>query len=65
VLAFYRWVEGEGVAGSLQQRRLENWVNPGVTGNGGGVVADGQGMHGFDNSASLTLPANSLLVFTR
>jgi 1,4-alpha-glucan branching enzyme len=43
----------------------ENWVNPNVTGNGGSVVADGEGMHGFDTSASLVLPANSLLVFTR
>jgi 1,4-alpha-glucan branching enzyme len=43
----------------------ENWVNPGVTGNGGGIFADGQAMHGFDNSASLTLPANSVLVFAR
>jgi 1,4-alpha-glucan branching enzyme len=43
----------------------ENWVNPNVTGNGGSVVADGEGIHGFDTSASLTLPANSLLVFTR
>ena len=43
----------------------ENWVNPGVTGNGGGVFADGEGMHGFDNSAAVTLPANSLLVFAR
>jgi 1,4-alpha-glucan branching enzyme len=43
----------------------ENWVNPGVTGNGGGVWADAVAMHGFDNSAALTLPANSVLVFAR
>jgi 1,4-alpha-glucan branching enzyme len=40
-------------------------VNPGVAGNGGGVWADPQPMHGFDNSAALTLPANSVLVFAR
>jgi len=43
----------------------ENWVNPGVTGNGGGGWADGDAMHGFDQSAALTLPANSVLVFAR
>ena len=43
----------------------ENWVNPGVTGNGGAVWADGESMHGFDQSAALTLPANSVLVFAR
>jgi 1,4-alpha-glucan branching enzyme len=43
----------------------ERWVNPGVQGNGGGVVADGPAMHGLGQSASLTLPANALLVFAR
>jgi 1,4-alpha-glucan branching enzyme len=91
VLAFHRWVEGEGQdvlviahlstfnrfdyrigfpgggvwRESFNSDVYENWVNPNVTGNGGSVVADGEGMHGFDTSASLTLPANSLLVFTR
>ena len=91
VLAFHRWVEGEGQdvlvvahlstfnrfdyrigfpGGGVWREAFnsdvyENWVNPNVTGNGGSVVADGEGMHGFDTSASLTLPANSLLVFTR
>ena len=91
VLAFHRWVEGEGhdvivVVHLAPINRLdyrigfpgggawrevfnsdvyENWVNPGVTGNGGGVWADGEAMHGFDHSAALTLPANSVLVFAR
>jgi 1,4-alpha-glucan branching enzyme len=91
VLAFHRWVEGQGQdvlvvahlstfnrfdyrigfpGGGVWREAFnsdvyENWVNPNVTGNGGSVVADGEGMHGFDTSASLTLPANSLLVFTR
>lgn len=43
----------------------ENWVNPDVVGNGGGVDADAAPMHGQDHSASLALPANSLLVFAR
>jgi 1,4-alpha-glucan branching enzyme len=43
----------------------DNWVNPQVTGNGGGVWADAWPLHGFEFSASLTLPANALVVFTR
>jgi 1,4-alpha-glucan branching enzyme len=43
----------------------ENWVNPNVAGNGFGVAADGPGIHGFDRSAALVLPANSILVFAR
>ena len=91
VLAFHRWVEGEGrdvmvVAHLSTFNRFdyrigfpggggwrevfnsdvyENWVNPGVTGNGGGVNADSDGRDGFNFSAALTLPANSLLVFAR
>jgi 1,4-alpha-glucan branching enzyme len=91
VLAFHRWVEGEGrdvlvivhlstfnrfgyrigVPGGGSWREVfnsdvyENWVNPGVTGNGGGVSADGQAMHDFEHSAEFVLPANSILVFAR
>ena len=91
VLAFHRWVEGEGrdvmvtvhlstfhrfdyrigFPGGGEWREAfnsdvyENWVNPGVAGNGGRVWADGVGMHGFEHSAALTLPANSVLVFAR
>ncbi|MEO8493837.1 MAG: alpha amylase C-terminal domain-containing protein [Planctomycetota bacterium] len=43
----------------------ENWVNPNTVGNGGEVFADAQPMHGFGASASLVLPANSVLVFAR
>ena len=43
----------------------ENWVNPAVAGNGGRVHADARPLHEFAYSASLTLPANSLLVFRR
>ena len=91
VLAFHRWVEGEGhdvmvIAHLSTFHRFgyrigfpgggpweegfnsdvyENWVNPGVTGNGGGVFAEDQPLHGFDHSAAVTLPANSILVFAR
>ncbi len=43
----------------------ENWVNVHVAGNGGQVTAHPQLLHGFAASASLVLPANSLLVFAR
>ena len=91
VLAFHRWVPGEGhdamvvvhlapfhrfgyrigFPGGGTWRELfnsdvyENWVNPGVAGNGGKVVTDPQPLHGFNDSAALTLPANSLLILTR
>jgi 1,4-alpha-glucan branching enzyme len=43
----------------------ENWVNPGVVGNGGGIFAEPQALHEFSHSAALALPANSVLVFSR
>jgi 1,4-alpha-glucan branching enzyme len=43
----------------------ENWVNPAVVGNGGRVFATADPLHGFGHSASLVLPANSLVVFAR
>lgn len=43
----------------------ERWVNPGVAGNSGGVLANGPSRHGLAHSAALTLPANAILVFTQ
>lgn len=43
----------------------EHWVNPGVAGNGGAVLAAPAPLHGCSASAALILPANSLLVFAR
>jgi 1,4-alpha-glucan branching enzyme len=43
----------------------ENWVNTNTYGNGGGVDASGGPMHGLSASASLTIPANGILVFAR
>jgi 1,4-alpha-glucan branching enzyme len=43
----------------------DNWVNPQVAGNGGAVVANDVPLHDFAFSASLTIPANALLVFAR
>lgn len=43
----------------------DNFVNPWVQGNPGGISADGPPMHGLSQSAGITIPANSVLVFTR
>jgi len=43
----------------------DQWVNPWVAGNCGGVLAMGPPMHGFAASAAIVIPANGVLVFTR
>jgi 1,4-alpha-glucan branching enzyme len=43
----------------------DHWVNPAVAGNKGGVRADGPPLHGFAASASIVIPANSVVVFIR
>jgi len=43
----------------------DNFFNPNVHGNAGGITASGPGMHGLPSSAGITLPANSILVFAR
>ena len=43
----------------------DNWVNPSGAGNGGRVFAHGGALNGRPASATITIPANSLLVFTR
>ena len=43
----------------------ENWVNPFVAGNGGGIVVSGPPMHGFGASANIVIPANGFVVFAR
>jgi len=43
----------------------DNWVNPIVAGNGGGINASGPPMHGFSASASIVIPANGFVVFAR
>ena len=43
----------------------DNWVNPIVAGNGGGIVASGPPLHGFQASASIVVPANGMVVFAR
>ena len=90
VIAFHRWVPGEGrdvvVIASLNEMAFfdyrvglptaggwselfnsDAFERPGhePTGNGGWVDANGGPMHGFSYSASVTLPANGLLVLVR
>lgn len=43
----------------------DNWVNPWVVGNGGRIDATGGGAHGLPFSARITIPANSILIFSR
>jgi 1,4-alpha-glucan branching enzyme len=43
----------------------DNWVNPMVAGNGGGIEASGPPMHGFSASAGITIPGNGFVVFAR
>ena len=43
----------------------DNWVNPIVAGNGGGIVASGGPLHGFAASANIVIPANGMVVFDR
>lgn len=90
VLAFHRWVPGEGkdviVVANLREETwwgyevgfpragewreafnsdvYDNWVNPNAAGNGGRVWASNTPRDGFEASATLVLPANSIVVFT-
>ncbi len=43
----------------------DNWVNPAVAGNGGGVYASGPPLHGLAASAAIVIPANGFVVFAR
>jgi len=52
-----RWIE------VFNSDVYDNWVNPVVAGNGGGVYASP--LHGFDASANVVVPANGMVVFVR
>ena len=43
----------------------DHFVNPIVAGNGGRVVAEARGLHGFAASAPIVIPANGVVVFAR
>lgn len=52
-----RWAE------TFNSDVYDNWVNPQTAGNGGGVEANGDGMHGMPTSAEIVVPANGILIF--
>ncbi|WFU44148.1 alpha amylase C-terminal domain-containing protein [Bradyrhizobium sp. CB82] len=54
-----RWLE------AFNSDAYDHWENPWIVGNGGQIFAEGRGLHGFSASASLVVPANSVLLFTR
>jgi 1,4-alpha-glucan branching enzyme len=43
----------------------DNFINPIVAGNAGGITASGPPMHGLPASASIVIPANGFVVFAR
>jgi 1,4-alpha-glucan branching enzyme len=43
----------------------DNWANPIVTRNGGGIVPTDVPLHGLPASASIVVPANGVVVFAR
>jgi len=43
----------------------DNWVNPSVAGNGGGISASAPPLHGFPASANIVIPANGFVAFAR
>jgi 1,4-alpha-glucan branching enzyme len=43
----------------------DNFVNPVVAGNAGGISASGPPLHGFAASANVVIPANGFVVFAR
>jgi 1,4-alpha-glucan branching enzyme len=54
-----RWVE------VFNSDVYDNWVNPMVAGNAGGVEAEDVPMHGLPASASVVIPANGVVVFVK
>lgn len=66
-LAFYE--VGFPGAGHWRERfnsdAYEQWVNPNISGNGGGIDAFGPGLHSLPASAAITIPANGFVIFTR
>jgi 1,4-alpha-glucan branching enzyme len=66
---WYNYLIGFPYAGSWREvfnsDVYDNWVNPIVAGNGGGIVASGPPLHGLAASANVVIPANGLVVFAR
>jgi 1,4-alpha-glucan branching enzyme len=66
---FWSYDLGFPVAGNwleaFNSDAYESFVNPRVAGNGGRITAAGGPLHGLPASATVVLPANSVVVFTR
>jgi 1,4-alpha-glucan branching enzyme len=66
---WYNYAIGFPFAGPWQEvfnsDVYDNWVNPIVAGNGGGIFASGPALHGFQASATIVIPANGFVVFVR
>ena len=66
---WYSYAVGFPLAGSwievFNSDVYDNWVNPMVAGNGGGIIATENPLHGFGASANIVIPANGLVVFAR
>jgi len=66
---WYAYEIGFPSQGRWQERfnsdAYDHFVNPIVAGNGGGVVAEGRGLHGFAASAAIVIPANGVVVFAK
>jgi 1,4-alpha-glucan branching enzyme len=54
-----RWIE------VFNSDVYDNWVNPMVAGNAGGVDPEAMPMHGLPASASVVIPANGVVVFVK
>lgn len=65
--SFYRYQLGFPQSGKWREAfnsdAYDNWINPQVSGNEGSIYTDGAGMHNLPYSASIVIPANSILVF--
>jgi 1,4-alpha-glucan branching enzyme len=53
------WIE------RFNSNEYDNFVNPQAAGNGGAVVAEAIGLHGFVASAPIVIPANGVVVFVK
>jgi 1,4-alpha-glucan branching enzyme len=54
-----RWFE------AFNSDAYENWMNPAVAGNGGAIQVSGPPMNNLSYSATITVPANAILIFAR
>lgn len=67
--AYYNYQLGFPLSGRWNEifnsHVYDNWVNPYSIGNGGGIEANGPGMHGLPFSSSIVIPPNGILIFAK